>query len=358
MTEAIDQRPAATVPDGGARTFIVAEVGSVHDGSFGNATQLIDLAAELGADAVKFQAHIAEAETLPSAPPPPHFAAEPRFDYFKRTSFGLDQWRALHEHAARSGIEFLCSPFSIEAVLMLEDVGVRRYKVPSGEVTNLPLLERIGATRKPILLSSGMSTWDELDAAVATIRRYHDRLTVLQCTSEYPCPPERVGLNVMFEMRARYGTPVGLSDHTLATSVPIAAVALGARVIEKHLTFSRRMYGSDAKYSLEPSEFALMVEGIRTVERAIASQVDKADVSRLGQMKATFEKSIVATVDIPLGATIRAGSVAIRKPGTGLAPARLQDVVGRKTARNVSAGTVLTSDDVDWRQSAGVTQER
>ncbi|MGH6802388.1 MAG: N-acetylneuraminate synthase family protein, partial [Methyloceanibacter sp.] len=215
---------------------IIAEVGSVHDGSFGNAQRLIDVAAECGADVVKFQTHIASAETLRDAPMPPYFTGEPRYEYFERTAFTLEQWEALKAHCEGLQVEFLSSPFSVEAVELLEKIGVRRYKVPSGEVTNLPYLEVVAQTGKPVLLSSGMSNWAELDAAVDTMLRHHDRLTVLQCTSEYPCPPERVGLNVMMEMRARYKLPVGLSDHTRTNYAAYAAVVLGASVIEKHFT--------------------------------------------------------------------------------------------------------------------------
>ena len=217
---------------------IIAEVGSVHDGSFGNAGKLIDAAAACGADAVKFQTHIAEAETLADAPSPSYFRAEPRQAYFRRTGFTEDQWRGLADRAASRGMMFLSSPFSLEAVDLLESIGVPLYKVPSGEITNLPLLERLAETGKPVLLSSGMSSWDELDAAVRVFAAAGP-LTILQCSSVYPCPPERVGLNVMLEMRARYGVPVGYSDHTMGAAAPLAAAALGASVIEKHFAFSR-----------------------------------------------------------------------------------------------------------------------
>ena len=170
---------------------IIAEIGSVHDGSFGGACKLIEAAAACGADAVKFQTHIAEAESLPNAPSPAYFNAEPRLAYFKRTGFTPEQWRKLAECAKSVGIIFLSSPFSLEAVDLLETIDMPVYKIPSGEVTNIPLLERVAQTGKPVLLSSGMSDWKELDAAV---RIFKDKvpLTVLQCSSAYPCPPERV----------------------------------------------------------------------------------------------------------------------------------------------------------------------
>ena len=181
--------------------FVIAEVGSVHDGSLGNALCLIDAAADCGVDAVKFQTHIPEAETLPDAPMPSYFKGEPRFEYFKRTGFTVEQWRRLKQRCDERGILFLSSPFSEQAVDLLESVGVEQYKIPSGEVTNLPMLGKIAQLKKPVLLSSGMSSWPELDHAVETVREHHNDLTVLQCTSEYPCSYERVGLNVMLEMR-------------------------------------------------------------------------------------------------------------------------------------------------------------
>jgi N,N'-diacetyllegionaminate synthase len=167
---------------------IIAEIGSVHDGSFGNAIKLVEAAAACGADTVKFQTHIAEAETLADAPMPSYFTGEPRMAYFRRTGFSPDRWRQLRAACERCGVSFLSSPFSLEAVDLLQDVGVAAYKIPSGEVSNLPLLEKIATTRKPVLLSSGMSNWSELDAAVAALRP-GGPITVLQCSSAYPCPP-------------------------------------------------------------------------------------------------------------------------------------------------------------------------
>ena len=330
----------------GTQVLIIAEVGSVHDGSVGNALRLIDAAAEAGADAVKFQTHIAAAETLPDAPAPPFFQHESRTDYFSRTSFDLDEWRRLKARCAECGVVFLSSPFSEEAVDLLETVGLERYKIPSGEVTNLPLIEKIAVLRKPVLLSSGMSSWADLDLAVQTVRRVHDNLTVMGCTSEYPCPDEHVGLNVLVEMRARYGLPVGLSDHTLHPYAAIAAVVLGATVIEKHFTFSRKMYGSDAAHSMEPHEFAEMVRGIRAVERILSNAVDKSDASRFADMKRIFQKSIVSRTEIPAGTVLTRDMLAFKKPGNGISAARVNEIVGRTTTRPIRANTLLAPDDL------------
>jgi len=327
--------------------LIIAEVGSVHDGSFGNARKLIDVATQCGADAAKFQTHIAVAETLRNAPMPAYFKCEPRYEYFERTAFTKAQWQELKSYCSDNKIEFLSSPFSIEAVTLLEKIGIARYKIPSGEVSNLPLLEAIGQTGKPVLLSSGMSSWEELDNAVTTILRRHTSLTILQCTSEYPCPYEEVGLNVMLEMRDRYRLPVGLSDHTLTPYASLAAVVMGATVIERHLTFNRLMYGSDAPHSLEPGEFVDLVKGIRAIETMLASSVDKDAVAKhLRGMKEIFEKSVVSLVDIPPGTVITACMLSVKKPGTGVPARRLNEFVGRRAAKYIFANHLVSDSDV------------
>jgi N,N'-diacetyllegionaminate synthase len=326
---------------------VIAEVGSVHDGSFGNAGRLIDVASASGADVVKFQTHISAAETLRDAPMPPYFKGEPRYEYFERTAFSRDQITALKERCEENGVSFLSSPFSIEAVELLEDIGITQYKIASGEVTNLPLLDMIAQTGKDVILSSGMSSWEELDVAVETVLKHNNRLAVLQCTTTYPCPYERVGLNVMLEMKERYGLPIGLSDHTLTAYAALAAVTLGATIIEKHFAFSRHMYGSDAKHSLEPGEFADMVQGIRAIEAMLASPVDKHDVTPYSVMKDTFEKSVVSVVSIPAGTVITREMIGFKKPGTGIPAREYAEVIGRKAARDIAQDRLIRRDDLD-----------
>lgn len=315
-----------------------------HDGDLASAIRMAWVAAECGADAVKFQLHDPGSETTRDAPSPPYFESERRYEYFERTSFTDDEWQALKLACERVGIEFVCSAFSVDAVGRLEKLGVARHKIPSGEVTNLDLVRAAAETGKPILLSSGMSSWGELDEAVAAAG---DNVTVLQCTSTYPTPPERVGLNVLAELRQRYGRPVGLSDHTLGPHAAFAAVALGARVIEKHFTLSKEMYGPDASLSVEPDELESLVEGIRAIERMLASPVDKDDVGQLMEMKRIFEKSVVAVADIPAGTVISEEMLAAKKPGTGIPARRLQELLGRRARRDIRADTVLTEADVE-----------
>ena len=321
--------------------FVIAEAGMNHDGSLGNAIRMAEVAADCGADAVKYQLHDASAETTRDAPSPPYFRHETRWEYFERTAFTDEEWATLKAACERAGIEFLCSAFSVEAVERLERLGVARYKIGSGEVTNLELVRRVAATGKPVLLTSGMSSWAELDAAVEAAG---PDVTVLQCTSEYPTPPEHVGLNVLAELRERYGKPVGLSDHSLGNHAAFAAVALGAVVVEKHFTLSNESYGPDAALALEPDGLEDLVDGIRSIEAMLANPVDKDDVGRHAEMKRVFEKSVVTVADIPAGATIERGWLAAKKPGTGIPAAKLDDVVGRRAARDLPADTVVTED--------------
>lgn len=303
--------------------FIIAEIGSVHDGSFGNACKLIEAAANTGANAVKFQTHMAEAETLNNAPSPSYFSSEPRYDYFNRTSFSLNQWKELKLIADSNNIEFMSSPFSNESVDLLEEIGIDIYKIPSGEVTNDYMLEKISKLKKDIILSSGMSSWDELDHAVEVVIAANSisKLSVLQCTSHYPCPPDKIGLNIMGEIRERYNVQTGLSDHSIGLAAPFAAVSLGASIIEKHFTFSKLMYGSDAIHSMEPSDFTKMVNGIREIETMLRKQTNKDKIiSEFTDMENIFEKSIVSICDIPPFSVIDKNMIGIKKPGSGIPP--------------------------------------
>jgi N-acetylneuraminate synthase len=330
------------------RTFVIAEAGLLHDGSLGNAIRLAEAAAEAGADAVKYQLHDPPAEMIRSAPAPSHFTAESRWDYFSRTAFSDDEWAALSRACEAAGIEFMCSVFSVEALERVESLGVKRHKIPSGEVTNLGLVRRAAETGRPVLLSSGMSSLDELDAAVAVVRDTGSELTILQCTSKYPCPPERVGLNLIADLRDRHRVPVGFSDHTVGPNAALAAVTLGATVIEKHFTLSRRMYGSDAPFAAEPDDLRGLVAGIREIETILGNPVDKDDLSSLTEVKDVFEKSVVTLTSIPAGSVVSAAALAVKKPGTGVPAARLSEVVGRRALRDLVADAVVTDDDIDW----------
>lgn len=321
------------------KTYIIAEIGNTHEGSLGLAKQFIRIASECGVDAVKLQTHIFDAESLPDAPNPPYFKDETRKEYFERTSFTLEQWKELKRYAEEDlKIDFFSSPFSLEAVDLLEEVGISTYKIASGEVNNIPLLEKIAATGKRVLLSSGMSSWVEIDKAVETLQSNGCKeLVVLQCTSEYPCPPEESGLNVIDEIRQRYDNiEIGYSDHTLGVAVPLAAVIKGATVIEKHFTLSKKMYGSDAMNSTEPEEFKRLVDEIRQIELALNNNVNKDEkVKSLKNMKITFEKSIVSACTIKQSAIIESSMLVYKKPGDGIPASKYKQVIGKKLKKTV-----------------------
>ena len=328
---------------------IIAEVGSVHDGSIGNAIKLVSLASECGADAIKFQTHIAKHETTKSAPSPSYFHSETRYDYFKRTAFSFEQWLLIKQECDKLDIEFISSPFSEQAFQLLEKLDISTYKIPSGEITNLPLLEKVAESGKNIILSSGMSNWDELDSAVNLVLGTNKKISLLQCTSKYPCPYESVGINVMEEMSKRYKLTVGLSDHTITNYAAFLAVSKGAEIIEKHLTFSKKMYGSDALNSAEPAQFTDLCEGIRAIEKMNESIVDKSVLDKdIINMKNIFQKSIVAIEEIEIGKTLTNEMLALKKPGLGLDPSKLKLVIGRKAKRLIKEDTYLTEEDIVW----------
>ena len=308
---------------------IIAEVGSVHDGSFGNACKLVELAASCGADIVKFQTHIASQETLKNAPQPPYFRGEPRYDYFERTSFNNNEWRQLKKICEINNVTFMSSPFSIKAIAILEAIDTKIYKVPSGEINNIPLIEELAKIGKPVLISSGMSSWEDLDLAVNILSKKCPT-AIMQCTSIYPCPPEKVGLNIIPEMRKRYGENIliGFSDHTKGFNAAIAAATLGANIIEKHFTFSKHMYGSDASLAMEPDDFKILCKELKLLWRSLKSPINKNDLNDLMDMKSIFEKSIVSARDIKAGEIINLKDLAFKKPGTGIPTKDYKKLIG------------------------------
>jgi N,N'-diacetyllegionaminate synthase len=328
----------------GHPALVIAEIGNNHDGSVGQAAALVEAAAEAGADAVKFQTHIAEAEMLPSTPTPPHFD-EPRFEFTKRMELTRDAHQRLKALAEERGLIFFSSPFSVEAVKILEELGVSGYKVASGEVTNPPLLRAIAATGRPVLISTGMSGLDEVAAAVAVFRKAGTPVALMQCMSAYPCPPDQVNLRAMRTLADRFGYPVGLSDHTRDIYVALAAAALGAACVEKHFTLSRRLYGPDHHASLEPDDLARLVDGVHQVHAALGTAEKHRDPS-LDPVRATFEKSVVAATAIAEGVVIEESMLTTKRPGTGIPAARLDAVVGRRSARAISPNELLMESDL------------
>lgn len=330
--------------------LIIGEVAQAHDGSLGLAHAFIDAIAGAGADAVKFQTHIAAAESTRREPWRVAFSRQDalRYDYWKRMEFTAEQWTALAGHAADRDLLFLSSPFSIEAAELLERIGVPAWKVASGEGGNRALLDYLVSTAKPLLLSSGMSGWAELDQAVDIVRSGGGTLAVLQCTTQYPSPPERIGLNLLGELRRRYGCPVGLSDHSGTVFPGLAAAAIGLDVLEVHVTLSREMFGPDVVASVTTGELRQLVTGVRYVEKMIASPVDKdAEAEKSADLRRIFGKSLVARMDLAAGTVLDDSTLALKKPGDGIPPAQKSSVIGRRLKRPLRADDLIREEDLD-----------
>jgi len=332
----------------GDRCVIIGEVAQAHDGSLGQAHAFIDAIADAGCDAVKFQTHIADAESSPGEPWRVKFSQqdETRFDYWKRMEFTESQWLGLKDHAVERGLAFISSPFSTEAVELLIRIGVSAWKIASGEVSTPGLLERMQETQLPVLLSTGMSPIEEIDLAVAQIKKISLPLVVMQCTSIYPTPSSKLGLNVISEFREKYDCPVGLSDHSGTTHAGIAAATYGISALEVHVTLSQDAFGPDVPVSLTPDRLKSLVEGVRFVEDAIASPVDKNELANeLAPMREIFNKSLFAKRKISAEELITESDIAIKKPGSGIPAARLNEFVGKMAKHDIAEGSLLKEED-------------
>ncbi len=330
--------------------IVIAEVAQAHDGSLGMAHAFIDAIADANADAVKFQTHIAQAESTPYEKWRIKFSLQDktRYDYWKRMEFTEEQWQGLKQHAEDRGLLFISSPFSMEAVELLNRIGVSALKIASGELTNYPLLQKMSETGLPIIISTGMSTIEEIDKAVALIRSKKVPFSVLQCTSIYPSTPETIGLNMIPFFKKRYSCPVGLSDHSGTIYPALAAIAMGADIIEVHVTFHKKMFGPDVAVSVTFEELEKLVEGVRYVKKILSSPVDKDRMAKhLVDMRALFTKSIVARRDLPSGTILQEDDLAIKKPGTGIPPDRLQELIGRRLKRALEKDEIIREEDIE-----------
>ncbi len=343
------QHPALTGL-GAGRCLVIGEVALTHDGSLGLAHAFVDAIANAGADAVKFQTHIATAESTPAEPFRVKFSRQDttRYEYWQRMEFSEDQWRGLAEHCQERGVLFISSPFSVAAVDLLERVGQPLWKIASGETGNTELLDRVLATGAPVLLSTGMSPLAEIDAAVAYVKRRGSAVGVFQCTTAYPCPPEKIGLNLIPFYRDRYGCWTGLSDHSATIYPGLAGAALGMDMLELHVTLSREMFGPDVIASVTTSELKQLVDGIRFIERMRANPVDKdASAQETAPLRRLFTRSLVARHALAAGTLLAREHLAIKKPGTGLPPGQLDAVLGRRLLRAVGADQLLVAEDVE-----------
>jgi len=331
----------------GEPTFIVAEIGVNHNGSVKTAKKLVDAAKEAGADAVKFQAFRAErlvtryarkAEYQKETTDP----KKSQYDMLRKLELEDAEIEELHNYAEKRKITFLSSAFDLESVDLLDKLDVPAFKIASGEITNLPLLRHIARKKRPIILSTGLSTMQEIREAleIFTEKGIED-IILLHCITSYPAKTEEANLQVMDLLRQKFGFPVGFSDHTLGIVVPIAAVALGAVMIEKHFTLDRKLPGPDQRASLEPDEFAQMVTAIKDVERALGNGVKKP-TSEEEEIKKAARRSIVAKVKIRKGTVIRENMLDFKRPGTGLEPKNLHKIVGKRASKDIEADEMIT----------------
>jgi len=330
--------------------LIIGEVAQAHDGSLGMAHSFIDAVADSGANAVKFQTHIADAESSPSEPWRVKFSSQDatRYDYWKRMEFSEEQWHGLKRHAVERQLLFISSPFSLEAVDLLRRVGVPAWKVASGEVSNIQLLQALGQTGLPVFLSTGMSPLSEIDAAVDLLKAHNVPLAVLQCTSAYPSPPEKIGLNLIEFFRKRYGTAVGLSDHSGTIYPGLAAAVLGIDVLEVHVTLSREMFGPDVMSSVTTGEFKHLVRGIRFIEQMLANPFAKDSLNEeLSSLRDMFTKSLVFRVTLPSGTVLREEHLTAKKPGTGIPANQIGDLIGKRLTHDVERNQLIHFGDIE-----------
>ena len=327
----------------GEPCFVIAEAGINHDGDPTLAAELLDAAAAAGADAFKIQTHFPEHEMLRSGATAA-YVGESLFDLLTRTALSREAHVELRDRAAKKGIVFLSTPFSREAADFLESIGVPAFKTGSGELTNLPLQQHIARKHRPMIISTGMSTPEEIDRTVQTVRAEGTPFALMHCTSTYPTPYEHVELGCINWLHDLYGVPVGFSDHTLGGYMALAAVASGAALFEKHFTTSRSLPGPDQQGSMEPRELEDVVRGIRAIERARGAtkkiQPGEQDVRNMAH------HSVVSIRDIAAGATIAAGDVWAKRPGTGIPARQLGEIVGRKAKHAIAKDRLITWDDL------------
>lgn len=323
------------------KTLIIAEAGVNHNGDINLAKQLIVAAAEAGADIVKFQSF--KAESLVSAEAPMAEYQErnsakktSQYEMLKALEISPPDHEILIEQCKISGIEFFSTAFDLESVQLLSKLKLSRWKIPSGEITNLPYLEKIARERKPVLLSTGMATLSDIEAAIEVFEANglsREQITVLHCTTEYPAPFPSVNLRAMLSIRDAFKVNVGYSDHTMGIEIPIAAVALGASVIEKHFTLDRNLPGPDHRASLEPSEFKNMVDAIRNIEASLGNGLKKPGIEEL-RNRSVARKSIVAAVPVKSGEIFDEKNLTCKRPGNGLSPMLWHQVLGKKATRD------------------------
>jgi N-acetylneuraminate synthase len=330
--------------------FIIAEVGQAHDGSLGIAHSYIDALANTGVHAVKFQTHIADAESSEFEPFRKKFSYEDenRIDYWRRMEFTPKQWKELKEHCEEKNLEFISSPFSNAAVDLLEELNVSRYKVGSGEVTNLLILEKIARTGKPIILSSGMSSFDELDGVFDFLSQFDNDISILQCTTAYPTRADEWGLNVIQTLKDRYQVPVGFSDHSGDIFACLAAATLGAEILEFHVVFDKRIFGPDSLASITIDEISRLTEGVQKIQTAISNPVDKNKNQSFRELKTIFGKALAVNRNLSKGDIITFSDLEAKKPQSqGIEAGKYRDVVGKRLIKDLEKWDFLKFEHIE-----------
>ncbi len=332
----------------GSPCFVIAEAGVNHNGNLETAKRLIDASVEAGADAVKFQAYRAEKLVTLNAPKAGYQrrmkTSESQFKMLKELELNEEAFSTLKDYSAKKDTIFLASAFDEESADVLERIGVPAYKTGSGELTNLPLLEHIARKGKPMIVSSGMSTIEEISEAISTIKSGGGReIVLLHCVSNYPAAAQDVNLKVIQTLKNRFKLPIGFSDHTLSIIIPSAAVSIGACVIEKHITLDHNLAGPDHRASLEPEEFRVMVNNIREVEEALGDGVKRVTKDEK-EIREVARRSLVAAVNIPAGTIITLEMLDIKRPGTGISPKYAGDVAGKRAKVSIKRDELI-----DWK---------
>jgi N-acetylneuraminate synthase len=330
------------------RTLVIAEAGVNHNGDLQLAMALVDAAADAGADVVKFQTFQANQLATESAEQASYQQqalgqAQSQKTMLQQLELTPKQHGQLIDHCQQRGIEFLSTAFDLPSIELLASLKLKRWKIPSGEITNLPYLRKIGAQRLPLILSTGMANLGEIEAALAVLEQagtHRSQITVLHCTTEYPAPPEEVNLRAMQSIAQAFGVAVGYSDHTEGIAVPIAAVAMGANVIEKHLTLDRNLPGPDHRASLEPEPFAAMVHGIRTIEQALGDGIKRPSPSEQANLP-VVRKSLVAACPIREGELFSETNLAAKRPATGISPMQWDLWIGRPASRDFAVDELI-----------------
>lgn len=328
------------------RIFIIAEAGVNHNGDINIAKKLVDVASEAGADAVKFQTFKADKLVCKNAKKAEYQIettnnSESQYEMLKKLELTEQMHRELMNYCDKKGIMFLSTPFDIESVRFLSDLGINTFKVPSGEITNFPYLREIARQQKNVILSTGMSSIEEVKAAVGVLKNNGTKnIILLHCNTQYPTPMQDVNLKAMQQLRNELNLPVGYSDHTLGIEVSIAAAALGAEVIEKHFTLDKNMEGPDHRASLEPDDLKKMVEGIRNIEKALGDGIKRVSSSERENLS-IVRKSIVASVAINKGDTLTEDNITVKRPGNGISPMRWNEVIGKKAVKNFEVDELI-----------------